>query len=225
MQMKKVFAALFFIALCLCACAFAEEAPSAFEVLPVPEVDANSDFGTDVNVNMLTIDQYLGLADCAYRDMRMLNDPFDYEAIGGNSLLTGMLEGFTLVPYPYLAPCADMPEALGEGYTGPTLFGMDDQGNYVANYEESVAIMETLFPKDQAIILMCGAGGYASMTKHLLVSLGWDEGMLFNAGGFWFYSGDRAVELLTEQEQASGVLHFDGVDMVQFDFDRLTPAG
>lgn len=220
--MKKLFAAL---AVILCFAAVNAFAESAFEVLPAPEADPTSDFGVDLNVNMTTIDGYLGLSDAVYRDMRMTDDPFDYEAIGGNSLLTGMIEGFTLVPYPYLAPCTGMPEILGEGYNGPTLFSVDAEGAFVPNYEESMALLETLFPKDQAVILMCGAGGYAGMTKNLLVSLGWDAGMIFNAGGFWYYGGDCATELLTEEEQASGLLHFEGVDMVQFAFGRLTPAG
>ncbi|MDO4493866.1 MAG: hypothetical protein Q4C53_08290 [Clostridia bacterium] len=200
-------------------------AESAFSVMPAPEPDPASDFGIDLNVNMETIDGYLGLEDCVYRDMRLPVDPYDYAAIGGNSLLTGMIEGFTLVPYPYLAPCLGMPEVLGKGYDGPTLFSVDENGNYIPNYAESSALLEQVFPKDKAIVLMCGAGGYAGMTKNLLVSLGWNEGMIFNAGGFWFYGGDRAVELLTEEEQQSGVLHFEGLDTIAFDFARLTPVG
>ena len=34
-----------------------EEKRSAFDVLPVPEVDPSSDFGVDVNVNIATVDQ------------------------------------------------------------------------------------------------------------------------------------------------------------------------
>lgn len=219
--MKKTLAAMILCMLwALAIGTLAEE--SAFEVLPMPQVDVTSSFGTDVNVNMATIDAYLNLSDAAYRDMRMLNDPYDYEAIGGSSLLTGMIEGFVLVPYPYIAPCVDMPEALGEGYAGPTLFSIDGEGHYAPNYEESLAILESLFPKDQAILLMCGAGGYAGMMKNLLISLGWDENMIMNVGGYWDYRGDHAVQVLSEE--AAGVLRFDGVEFVEFDFGRLTPV-
>lgn len=201
-----------------------QEMLSAFEVLPAPEVDPSSDFGADLNVNMQTIDQYLGLADAVYRDMRMPVDPYDYAAIGGNSLLTGVIEGFAVVPYPYLAPCVDMPPELGEGYIGPTLFSMDENSRFVPNYEESLAVLERIFPKDQAILLMCGAGGYASMTKALLIDLGWNENLLFNVGGFWFYEGEHAVTLIAEEQQNDGAYFFEDLDFFDIDFARLTPV-
>lgn len=210
-------------ALALTVCAAGVLAESAFEVLPAPQADPNSDFGVDVNVNMETIDDYLGLEDAVYRDMRMTVDPYDYEAIGGDSILSGMIEGFTLIPYPLLAPCANMPEVLGEGYTGPTLFASDGSGGFTPCYEESMAILEAIFPKDQAIVLMCGAGGYAGMTKNLLVSLGWDEGLILNVGGYWFYHGEHAVDTRVETG-AVGLYAFQNVDQFEIDFDSLTPC-
>ena len=197
-------------------------AESAFDVLPMPEVNPSSAFGTDLNVNMETIDDYLGLSDAAYRDMRMLVDPFDYDAIGGSSIASASIEGFTLVPYPKLAPCLNMPEELGEGYIGPTLFDIDEAGNYRPNYAESMDILERLFPKEQAILLMCGAGGYAGMTKSLLVGLGWDEGMIINVGGYWDYHGDRSVPVASE-DSGNGLYVFYGAPHVDFDFTHLTP--
>ena len=55
--------------------------------LPSAEPDPDSDFGVDLNVNMDTIDDYLGIPGVAYRDMRLLKDPADYSAIGGDSVL------------------------------------------------------------------------------------------------------------------------------------------
>lgn len=202
-----------------------EEAPaiSAFTALPEGQPDETSEFGVDQNVNMDTIDRYLNLSDAVYRDMRMTVDPYDYAAIGGNSVLTGMIEGFSAVPYPYLAPALNMPKEVGEGYSGPTLFTVDGEGNYSPCYEESMAILESIFPKDQVIILMCGAGGYAGMTKNLLVSLGWDEALIYNAGGYWFYQGEHNVELVSGEEAAAGLYHFEGLDLYEFDFSVLTP--
>ncbi len=195
---------------------------SAFEVLPAPQPDPASQFGVDVNVNMSTIDGYLGLADTAYIDMRMTIDPYDYEAIGGNSILTNMIEGFRVMPYPYLAPCPNMPEELGKGYGGPTLFAMDEQGKYSPNYKESLAIVEAVFPKDKAIILMCGAGGYAGLTKQMLVSLGWDESPIFNVGGLWFYEGKHSI-VTGVGEGKTGIWSFSGFHMSEIDFSALTP--
>ena len=83
--------------------AIAEEATAELEPLPAPEVDPESDFGVDKNINIETIDQWLGRPDVAYRDVRMLFDPADYAAIGGNADLSATITGFKIVPYPYLA--------------------------------------------------------------------------------------------------------------------------
>ena len=222
-QKKQTIAAvLALFALCLASFVYAEPGDSAFDVLPQPQVNPESDFGTDVNVNMETIDQYLGLTDAVYRDMRMLVDPYDYDAIGGSSIASAMIEGFTLVPYPLLAPCQNMPEELGAGYEGPTLFSLEEDGRYRANYAESMDILTRLFPRDHAIILMCGAGGYAGMTKNLLLSLGWDEGMIINAGGYWFYRGDHAVKIASP-DSGDGLYVFTGAPIVSIDFTHLTP--
>ena len=42
---------------------------------------------------------------------------------------------------------------------------------------------------------MCGGGGYAGMTKNLLVSLGWDENKIYNVGGYWYYNGENNIEV------------------------------
>ena len=223
--MKHVFALLLVIMLMcsLSAAAFAETGQSAFEVLPVAEPNPENPFGVDMNVNMDSIDDYLKLSDAVYRDMRMPVDPYDYDAIGGSSIASATIEGFAMIPYPKLAPCLNMPEALGDGYDGPTLFSIDENGSYLANYAESEAILERLFPKDKAILLMCGAGGYAGMTRDLLVGLGWNGDMIINVGGYWDYSGDRSLSVLSE-DSGDGLYGFNGIEFYDIDFTHLTPA-
>ena len=168
------------------------------ETLPKPEISEGirgEQFGIDKNINESTIDEYLGRSDSVYRDMRMLKDPGNYEAIGGDSYLSGFVQGFEVVPYPYLTNVTGLPEEVGETYTGATLFAQDESGNYVANYEESMEILETIFPKDKNIFLMCGGGGYAGMTKTMLVALGWDKNKIYNVGAFWSYNGNNKVEV------------------------------
>ena len=168
------------------------------ETLPKPEITEGirgEQFGIDKNINESTIDEYLGRSDSVYRDMRMLKDPGNYEAIGGDSYLSGFVEGFEVVPFPYLTNVTGLPEDVGETYTGETLFTQDESGNYVANYEESMEILEAIFPKDKNIFLMCGGGGYAGMTKTMLVALGWDENKIYNVGAFWSYNGNNKVEV------------------------------
>ena len=54
-------------------------------------------------------------------------------------------------------------------------------------------ILARFKPKDKTIFLMCGGGGYAGMTKSMLVALGWDEEKIYNTGGYWYYKGENNV--------------------------------
>lgn len=192
--------------------------------LPSPELDSGmrGEFGIDKNVNEETIDNYLNRDDAVYRDVRMLIDEADYEAIGGDSYLSGFVEGFEVVPYPYLCDIEGLPEAVGTPYQGNTLFTHDESG-YTANYAESMRILESLFPQDKYIFLMCGAGGYAGMTKQLLVNLGWDETKIYNIGGYWYYQGKNKVDVKYE-EDGEVYYNFALVNYHDIDFDTLTPT-
>ena len=186
------------IIIAVVACAFLFNNSKSKSTLPKPEVTGGvrGEFGIDKNINEQTIDNYLNREDSVYRDMRMLKDPGNYEAIGGDAYLSGFIKGFEIVPYPYLVNVSGLPEEVGDTYTGKTLFTEKD-GKYTANYEESMDILKYLFPKDKNIFLMCGGGGYAGMTKTMLVKLGWDENKIYNVGGYWYYDGKNSVEVKT----------------------------
>ena len=186
--------------------------------IPAPEVSSGmrGELGIDKNVNEETIDKYLGRSDSVYRDVRMLVDPANYENIGGDRYLSGYVKGFEVVPLPYLITPEGLPEAVGKSYTGNTLFKKSD-GKYVANYKESMQILEDLFPKDKNIFLMCGGGGYAGMAKSLLISLGWDENKIWNTGGFWYYEGDNKVDLKVGDTYAFWKVNYHNID-----FNTLT---
>ena len=196
--------------------------PVKLKSLPLPEITGGErgELGIDKNINESTIDEYLNRPDSVYRDMRMLEDPGNYEAIGGDRFLSGYVKGFEVVPLPYIIPVTGLPEVVGETYTGKTLFSYVD-GTYVENYEESMDIIEELFPKDKVIFLMCGGGGYAGMTKQFLVSLGWDENKIYNTGGYWFYKGQNNVEV-KKIENGEVKYDFDKVVYHDIDFDKLT---
>ena len=191
--------------------------------LPKPEVTGGERgiLGIDKNINEETIDKYLNRSDSVYRDMRMLKDPGNYEAIGGDSYLSGFVKGFEVVPYPLLTEVKGLPEVVGDSYKGKTLFTQNEDGTYKANYEESMAYLEYYFPKDKYIFLMCGGGGYAGMTKNLLVSLGWDENKIYDVGGFWYYKGNNKVEVKREVN-GSFVYDFYKVTYHDIDFSKLT---
>ena len=188
--------------------------------LPKPEVTGGTrgDLGIDKNINEETIDKYLGRKDSVYRDMRMLEDPATYEKIGGDRFLSGFVNGFEIVPLPYLMDVSGLPEEVGTTYQGKTLFKMDRNGKYQPMFKESMEILEYLFPKDKNIFLMCGGGGYAGMTKNLLVSLGWDEDKIYNVGGYWYYEGKNKVEV----KNANGTYDFWKVPYHNINFKTLT---
>ena len=191
--------------------------------LPKPEITGGERgmLGIDKNINESTIDNYLFREDSVYRDVRMLKDPGNYEAIGGDSYLSGIVSGFEVVPYPYLTEVKGLPEAVGDSYTGTTLYSQNEDGSYIPNYEESLQILETFFPKDKYIFLMCGGGGYAGMTKNLLVSLGWDENKIYNTGGYWNYNGKNNVQIKKEKD---GITSYDfwKINYHNIDFEHLT---
>lgn len=188
---------LIIIAIIICAFIFNKNETPKLSVLPKPEVTegVRGKLGIDKNINEKTIDNYLNREDSVYRDMRMLKDPGNYEAIrGGDAYLSGFIKGFEVVPYPYLVNVSGLPKEVGDTYTGKTLFTEKD-GKYTVNYKESMDILKYLFPQDKNIFLMCGGGGYAGMTKTMLVALGWDENKIYNVGGYWYYEGKNNVEV------------------------------
>ena len=187
--------------------------------LPLPEITGGSrgELGIDKNINESNIDEYLDREDSVYRDMRMLEDPAKYESIGGDRFLSGYIKGFEVTPLPYIIPVEGLPAEVGKTYSGKTLFSLVD-GKYVANYEESMSIIEKIFPKDKVIFLMCGGGGYAGMTKNFLVQMGWDENKIYNIGGYWYYEGKNKVEV-----KKNGTKYdFSDVPYNEINFDKLT---
>lgn len=201
--MKKILLILM-LTICMCGCA---------KKMPLPEVTGGERgmLGIDNNINESSIDKYLTRSDSVYMDVRMLKDEANYENIGGDSYLSGFVKGFEVLPYPFLAPLEGLPEAVGTGYTGKSLFSKNDNDEYIANYKESLEMLEYFFPKDKYIFLMCGGGGYAGPTKSLLVSLGWDENKIYNVGGYWYYEGNNNIQIKKEID-----------DKVSYDFWKVT---
>ena len=197
--------------------------PNTMSALPAPELSEGQrgELGIDKNINESTIDSYLGRSDAVYRDLRMLEDPGNYEAIGGDSHLSGFVNGFSVVPFPYIVNVSGLPEVVGNTYTGKTLF-TEENGEYKANYKESMEILEGLFPQDKIIFLMCGGGGYSGMMKNMLVALGWDESKIYDVGGYWYYEGENMVEVKRENSDGATVYDFYKVPLHEINFAELT---
>lgn len=182
-------------------------------------------YDIDKNINEKTIDNYLNRSDVVYRDVRMLEDSATWENKGGERDLTGFVEGFEVIPYAYLTefPQEYIEQKKSENvtglYKGKTLFRLDKNGNYIANYKESMEILESIFPKDKVIFLMCGAGGYANFTKKMLIALGWDASKIYNVGGYWNYNGKKRV---STKVAGKDKCDFSKVAYHNIDFTRLT---
>ena len=198
--------------------------PNVLTGLPAPELSEGQrgELGIDKNINESTIDQYLNRSDAVYRDLRMLEDPGNYAAIGGDAYLSGFVRGFEVVPYPYIVNVKGLPEAVGDTYAGKTLFYQHSDNSYTANYAESMDILEALFPKDKVIFLMCGGGGYSGMMKNMLVALGWDQNKIYDVGGYWFYEGENNVEVKRVLNDGTAVYDFYKVPYHEINFEGLT---
>lgn len=201
-----------------------EAAGTRLKELPPPEITGGTrgELGIDKHINESTIDDYLFREDAVYRDMRMLKDPGNYEAIGGDRFLSGYVEGFEVVPLPFIIPVKGLPSEVGNTYTGTTLFH-EEHGRYVANFNEAMETLEQIFPKDKVIFLMCGGGGYAGMTKHFLVSMGWDENKIYNVGGYWYYQGEHNVQVKNEVD-GEITYDFDSVPYHSINFGKMTKS-
>jgi len=130
------------------------------------------------------------------------------------------------VPYPFIATLQSLP--VSGAYEGECLYSVKwgEDGKVIdawENYEESYMILEELFPKDKAIFIMCGGGGYAGMMKELLIFLGWDPDKLYNIGGNWSYTGENSLELVVYSDEYSGenIYATWRADYAYIDFTRL----
>ncbi|HZJ89216.1 MAG TPA: hypothetical protein VFD05_00850 [Bacilli bacterium] len=206
---------------------------SCQKALPKPEVIDGfwGQFGIDKNINVFplsesdtssTLDKHLNRKDTVYFDMRMLVDPANYEAIGGDRFLSGFIKGFKAFGYPYIAPLGDLPPEIGEGYNGPTLFSYDEStSKYLPNYKESLNIISEVFPTDKYIFVMCGGGGYAQWTKEFLINLGYDEQKIYNVGCYWNYVGPNDVPVKETNEDGLVTYAFHRVSKINIVFEEL----
>ena len=168
---------------------------NSLATLPKPELSEGQrgELGIDKNINEENIDAYLGRSDSVYYDMRMLIDPANYSAIGGDSYLSGYVRGFEVIPYPLLTNVEGLPEAVGKSYSGDTLF-TNKNGKFTANYKESKQIIQDLFPKDKIYVV----------------------------GGYWYYSGKNNVEVKQKNDDGKDYYAFWKIPYHDLDFSKLT---
>lgn len=151
-------------------------------------------------INVSNLHEYLGRDDVLYIDLR---DYSDYAS--------KHLRNFEVIPYfAYIfnAEAGTNPEKV-------QLFG-GSVAEPVAAYEESVELLEVLFPKDKTIFLMCQSGGRVAQCMTLLDSLGWDMSKIYNVGGMGQYTAEEYAPYTTNAAEFKV--------QATYSFEGLTPA-
>lgn len=228
--MKKTICLLTLCILCGCA------APNNDEPLPKPEkieietidktnltlpekTKPESTLISDSVLNATNIDDYLFIKDVMYVDLR---DPQQL-------LSEGIIAGFMNVPFYGLI--ADLTSNEGVLFTmtkprdenGKILAQLGDVNSFIANYEESVAYLNYLFPKDKQIVFMSTAGVEATYMMNLLIQLGYDPANLYNAGCFSNGIGDQIAYRNYEQARYFTPGHEAYTIKASYDWGELTP--
>ncbi|MCR5289815.1 MAG: hypothetical protein K6E51_07475 [Treponema sp.] len=129
---------------------------------------------SDSPITPENIDAFLFRNDCLYIDVRT-PEAFYKE---------GHIAGFTNIPfYDYIAGFPGSHKPLFEmTRQGGTYLG--DTGSYIANYEESGAILGDMLDTSKNIIVISTAGVESCYFLNLLVQLGYNPEKLYNAGSF-----------------------------------------
>lgn len=108
---------------------------------------------------------YLDREDVVYIDLRGFQD-----------YVQGHIEGFECIPH------FDVIMASG-GAKGSQLF-YEENGEIKPTYDESVSILNAMFPKNRTIFLMCLSGGRVVNTMNVLEANGYDMSKVYNVGGW-----------------------------------------
>ena len=137
---------------------------------------------------------FLDREDVVYIDLR-----------DAKSYTTGHIEGFEWVPHFDLLMASDKAK-------GNQLF-YEEGGVIKPRYEESVALLKTLFPQDRVLFLMCQSGGRVVSTMNILAANGYDMTKVYNVGGWNSAKADAAYP------KTAGALF--GVTAT-YDFSQLT---
>lgn len=172
--MNKIFISLLTICL-LCGCSKKED-----EIKKLPEKTfPSSTLLEDSDVTTENLDDYLFLEDTVYIDTR---DHMQF-------LQEGSVAGFVNVPfYNYIVDfnfnenCLYTMTKRKDENGNEILLG--EVGSFSANFVESEEMIETIFPRDKNIVFISTAGVESTYMMNLLIQLGYDFNVLYNAGGF-----------------------------------------
>ena len=174
---------------------------SAYEcnVSFIPGAIAKSDKEpTVLNTHATAVKEFIGTPNIRYFDLRDVTEGYG----------AGHVQGFETVSY--------FKTIVG---TDNQLFYTDADGKYVARYEESVLVLNKIFPKDATLFVMCAVGGRVQPFLKLLAQYNYDMSKVYNVGGW-------------KQLIATNVKDYGGYKVslgipasaITYDFGDLTPV-
>lgn len=175
--MKRMILVLIFITLIIgCSNKPQPESPKPFPEKSIP----NSTLMSESPINALNLDDYLFRKDTVYIDTREINQWLE----------EGHVAGFINVPfYQALANIRTESDVLFSfdrirDSLGNVTVSLGEPGSFTANYQESLSILNSIFPKNKNIVVISTAGVEASYLIALLIQVGYDGSKLYNAGPF-----------------------------------------
>lgn len=142
--------------------------------------DTNGLYAYDcASITTANLKDYLDREDVLYYDIKNLAD---YEG--------KHLAGFINVPFfDYIYP-----QGGGEGTT--QLFYEGADGRFAPRYSNSVEMLESMFPKNKTLFLMCQSGGRVKTMMKLLDQYGWDMTKVYNVGGTGSYNATDGYDIV-----------------------------
>jgi rhodanese-related sulfurtransferase len=195
---------------------------SSPQPLPPTQLPAKSAQEVSLQTSPVTpdnLDDYLFLTDTFYVDVR---DPNQF-------LSEGHVAGFSNLPFygMIVKTAADdfglftLSKKTNE--QGQVIANYGGIGSFTPRYQESESIINYLFPKDQAIVVMSTAGVESQYLLNLLLQLGYDGTLLYNAGNFSNSLGSLTAYRLKKNARHLVVGHEAYRLEITYDFGDLTP--
>lgn len=164
----------------------------------------------DSPITAMNIDDYLFRDDSIYIDTREVNQFME----------EGHIAGFTNIPF-YEALVALKPTdnilftmKKTRDENGNVVAELGDVGSFNANYEESLSIIRSLFPRDKNILIISTAGVESHYLINLLLQLGYDGSKLYNVGCF----SNNAGQQVAYRNQKSAAYYVEGHNIYTYDY-------
>jgi len=172
--------------------------PTAYKTLPEARKDTCEDNDYSLACSSVTAENFNDYAernDVLYYDLR------NYEEYA--NLENGHVQGFEFIEF----------NKFFYGDTDQLFIKSNGSDKFMPRYEESVSILESVFPKDKTIFLMCAGGGRVVNLMKIMELNGYDMSKVYNVGGYSQFKAANSKYL---------VENFDVNDLTELDLREGT---